>query len=698
MIQASRAIVSSQLRVIRRRIRSASYLRKWVILGALIGVVGGTGAIVFYSALEVATRFFLGFLGGYTPPSPLGEGSAPITGFARPWALPLVVALGGLISGLLVYRFAPEAEGHGTDAAIAAYHHNPRGIRGRIPLVKLVASAVTIGSGGSGGREGPTAQISAGFGSFLGRVLDLDARDARIAVAVGMAAGIGAIFRAPLGGAVLGAELLYRDDVEADVLVPSFIATIVAYSIFGAVEGFTPIFGIQSSSSFSNPEQLAWYALIGIASGLVGLLYIRTFYGMTSWFHAWSPPRWLKPAIAGFAVGCLGLVVPGALGTGYGFIQLGLDRQALLAIPLWMVLILPFAKILATSLSIGSGGSGGIFGPGMFIGGMLGAAIWRLLEPIAPAIPADPAPFVIVAMMALFGSIAHAPLAVMLMVAEMTGNLSMLAPAMVAVGLATFVVGHRSIYRSQLATRADSPAQRFRFALPLLASVPVSGAARQARAVVRVDEQVGTARARMAAAGVPGAPVVHRDGTVAGVVDLVAVGAIPEEETIGDHMVTDMPLLLGEDGLDDALGALADHHRDWAPVVSAGRLVGVLSIRDVMAAYRDALGGNVRQARGLRAGGVIIEADIQPGSMLAGHRVSEVAWPRDAVLVAIERGGSVVVPRGDRALQVGDHVSIFAVAQAAPAVEALLSGTAPGPGGAPMVAIVEVGTSELPSS
>jgi H+/Cl- antiporter ClcA len=698
MIQASRAIVSSQLRVIRRRIRSASYLRKWVILGALIGVVGGTGAIVFYSALEVATRFFLGFLGGYTPPSPLGEGSAPITGFARPWALPLVVALGGLISGLLVYRFAPEAEGHGTDAAIAAYHHNPRGIRGRIPLVKLVASAVTIGSGGSGGREGPTAQISAGFGSFLGRVLDLDARDARIAVAVGMAAGIGAIFRAPLGGAVLGAELLYRDDVEADVLVPSFIATIVAYSIFGAVEGFTPIFGIQSSSSFSNPEQLAWYALIGIASGLVGLLYIRTFYGMTSWFHAWSPPRWLKPAIAGFAVGCLGLVVPGALGTGYGFIQHGLDRQALLAIPLWMVLILPFAKILATSLSIGSGGSGGIFGPGMFIGGMLGAAIWRLLEPIAPAIPADPAPFVIVAMMALFGCIAHAPLAVMLMVAEMTGNLSMLAPAMVAVGLATFVVGHRSIYRSQLATRADSPAQRFRFALPQLASVPVSGAARQARAVVRVDEQVGTARARMAAAGVPGAPVVHRDGTVAGVVDLVAVGAIPEEETIGDHMVPDMPLLLGEDGLDDALGALADHHRDWAPVVSAGRLVGVLSIRDVMAAYRDALGGNVRQARGLRAGGVIIEADIQPGSMLAGHRVSEVAWPRDAVLVAIERGGSVVVPRGDRALQVGDHVSIFAVAQAAPAVEALLSGTAPGPGGAPMVAIVEVGTSELPSS
>ena len=492
------------LRRLRRRTRAATYLRKWVVLGAVIGVVGGIGAIVFYTALEWTTHFFLGVLAGYTPPSPAGEGGAPITDAARPWALPLVVALGGLISGILVFRFAPEAEGHGTDAAIAAYHHHPRGIRGRIPVVKLVASAVTIGSGGSGGREGPTAQISAGFGSYLGRLLDLDARDARIAVAVGMAAGIGAIFRAPLGGAVLGAELLYRDDVESEVLVPSFIATIIAYSIFGSVEGFSPIFGIQAGFGFNNPAQLGWYALIGLACGAVGLLYINNFYGLMDRFTAWRIPRWLKPAIAGFLVGCMALVVPGVLGTGYGFLQAGLDRQTLLAIPLWMVLLLPFAKILATSLSIGSGGSGGIFGPGMFIGGMLGAGIWRLLEPIAPGIPIDPAPFVIVAMMALFGSVAHAPLAVMLMVAEMTGNLSMLAPAMVAVGLATFVVGTRTIYRSQLATRADSPSQRFRFALPLLAAVPVGGAARQARLIVGTEETVAGARNRIEGSRGPG--------------------------------------------------------------------------------------------------------------------------------------------------------------------------------------------------
>jgi CIC family chloride channel protein len=339
----------------------------------------------------------------------VGEGGRPITDAARPWALPLVVALGGLLSGLLVFRLAPEAEGHGTDAAIAAYHHNPRGIRGRVPVVKLFASAITIGSGGSGGREGPTAQISAGFASFLGRALDLDAHDTRIAVSVGMAAGIGAIFRAPLGGALMGAELLYRDDLEPEGLAPSFLATIVAYSIFGAVEGFDPIFGVQGDLAFSDPAQLGWYVVLGLVCGLVGLLYATSFYGLTDRFRRLALPAWLKPAIGGFLVGCIGLVLPGAIATGYGYVAAGLDAESLMALPLWIVLVLPFAKILATSLSIGSGGSGGIFGPGMVIGGLLGAGMWRLLAPIAPAVPADPAPFVIVAMMALFGSIAHAP-------------------------------------------------------------------------------------------------------------------------------------------------------------------------------------------------------------------------------------------------------------------------------------------------
>jgi CIC family chloride channel protein len=660
----------------RRRFRDTAYLRKWVVLGALIGVIAGIGAAAFFWALEQASHLFLGLFAGLQPATPLGEGGAPITDAARPWAIPLVVALGGLISGIIVFRLAPEAEGHGTDAAIAAFHHGARRVRTRIPFVKLVASAITIGSGGSGGREGPTAQIGAGFGSYLARLLDLDARDARIAVASGMAAGIGAIFRAPLGGAVLGAEIPYREDVESDALVPSFIASVVAFSVFGAFVGFAPIFGHVAGAGFQDPRQLLYYALIGLAAGIVGRLYITSFHGFTDRFRSARLPRELRPAAAGFVVGCIGLAVPGVLGTGYGWVQAGLDRQSLLAIPLWMILVLPFAKILATSLSIGSGGSGGIFGPGMVIGGLLGAGIWRLLEPIAPAIPVDPAPFVIVAMMALFGSVAHAPLAVMLMVAEMTDNLAMLAPAMIAIGLATLIVGDHTMYRSQLKSRAEAPGHRFRFALPLMASIPAGDAARAPRLVLRADSRTADARARLADAALPGAPVLEQDGSFRGTVTAEML-ATTNDAVLLREIADGGAVISADDGLDDALGALADQRADWAPVLADGKLVGILSARDAMRAYRRALAGNVRQVRGLGAGGVLLEVDLAASSALIGSSVAAAGWPADVVLVAIERDGSLIVPRGDVVLLAKDRLSLFAAPSSVEAARGLLGARSP---------------------
>ena len=350
------------LPAVRHWIRGARYEPKWLVLATVIGVIGGLGAVVFTLALELSTRLFLGVIVGFTPASPAGEGGAPITDALRPWALPLCVALGGLLSGIIVFRFAPEAEGHGTDAAIAAFHHDPRGIRGRVPIVKLVASAITIGSGGSAGREGPTAQISAGFGSFLSR--DPRPRPARRAhrgrrghggrhrshlPGTARRSGPGRGAPVPRRRRVVGiAAVVHRHDRRLLGLRPA--------------AGFDPIFGVQAAYHF-DPCQLGYYALIGLAAGLVGLLYIRSFYGVTAWSKRWAPPVWFRPAIGGFLVGCIGLAVPGVLGTGYGWVQAALDRETLLALPLWMVLVLPFAKILATSLSIGSGGSGGVFGP-----------------------------------------------------------------------------------------------------------------------------------------------------------------------------------------------------------------------------------------------------------------------------------------------------------------------------------------------
>lgn len=445
-------------------VRNSGYLRKWLILGISIGVIAGLGAVVFYLALDYAGRFLLGDLGGYRPPTAAAEGGdRGSTGFDRAWAIPLVTFGGALVSAFIVAKFAPEAEGHGTDSAIEAVHTDPRSIRARAVLVKMVSSALTIGSGGSAGREGPTAQISAGFGSLLARRLDLSDVDGRVAVSLGIGSGIGAIFGAPLGGAVLAASIVYREDFDYRSLIPGFITSGTAYAIYGAFLGYDPLFGFVAPDYRFNPTQLGWFLVIGIISAAVGYLYARVFYGTVALTRRLPGNKVIKPAIGGLLVGLLALPIPQILSSGYGWVQLASAEDTLAAIPLWIVLILPFAKILATSLSIGTGGSGGIFGPGMVIGGFVGAAIWRLADLAGmPGIPSGPGVFVVVAMMACFGSVAHAPLAVMIMVAEMTGSFSVLPGAMITVGIAYLLITRSSvsIYQSQRLNRESAEAER----------------------------------------------------------------------------------------------------------------------------------------------------------------------------------------------------------------------------------------------
>ena len=233
-----------------------AYFQRWLFIGALIGVVAGLGAILFASAISFATHLFLGNIAGFNPPGPMGEGRTVITPIAHLWLIPVATTLGGLLTGLIVFTLAPEAEGHGTDAAIEAFHQRAGRIRGRIPIIKLVASAITIGSGGSAGREGPTAQISAGFGSWLADLLKLDDSDRRIAVAAGIGSGIGAIFKAPFGGALLSAEILYKRDFESDALFPSFVASAIGFTVYGAWAGWTPVFGTGGHFRFTNPVSL----------------------------------------------------------------------------------------------------------------------------------------------------------------------------------------------------------------------------------------------------------------------------------------------------------------------------------------------------------------------------------------------------------------------------------------------------------
>jgi len=649
-----------------RWLRSTTYLRKWLVLGSLLGCIAGLGAVTFYEALTLATHLFLGVLAGYQVPTPAGEGLlAGSASLPRPWLIPLVVGAGGLLSGLLVFTLAPEAEGHGTDAAIEAVHDNPRGVRTVTVGVKIVASALTIGSGGSGGREGPTAQISAGFGSFLARALDLSPSDGRIAVAVGIGSGIGSIFGAPLGGALLSAEILYRDDIEVEAIIPSIIASIIGYTVFSAFMGFSPLFGYAAPSyHYTQPLQLAWYALIGIVGGFVGLGYAKGFYGITDLFRKLPLPRATRPAVGGLMVGAMAVALPEVLGTGYGWIQKGLGPQ-LMSLPLWVVLAMPAAKIVATSFSIGSGGSGGIFGPGMVIGAFTGAAVWRLLEPVAPAIPHTPAPFVVVGMMATFGGIARAPLAVMLMVVEMTGSLATLAPAMIAVGLATLIVRRAddTIYRSQLHNRAESAAHRLQARMPLLSSLRVAEFMARPKVIFSGRNTVGEGAGKLAREGLPGAPVVDEREAFVGVVrarELADMAGQSPDTELGRVADPTAPTVSVDATLDVALESLMQARSNWIPVLGDHReVVGIMTTSSLVRGYRAGLQGNLRRMSQVSADAAVVDGTVGAGAPLAGVPLRSAGLPVGTIVMTVQRGTEQVLPGGDTVLEPGDRVGIL---------------------------------------
>ncbi len=425
---------------------------KWLLIGCTVGAIAGLGAVGLHELLKLATTWLLVRLTGTKPATTASE--APVHGViygAHWWLLPAVVAGGAFVPTLLVRLVAPEAAGHGTDAAIKAIHHDPTSMRARVPVVKLLASAATLGSGGSGGTEGTIAQMSAAIGSTLARKLHLSVADAKIVVTAGLAAGIGAIFRSPFAGALLGAEMLYVRDMAPEILLPAFIASVTGYLVFSSVVGFDSMFAGVGEFHFDAGEILS-FAVLGLVAGLFGRLFVWSFYLADRTFAEIGRFPVLRSALGGLAVGVIGMALPDVLGTGYGNIQVGFDRQLLLAIPLWVLFLLPVGKIAATSLSVGSGGSAGIFGPGLVIGAAAGAGLWRLLD-LAGVAPSDPGVMVVAGMAACLGPIVHAPIALTVMAIETTREVTLAVPVMIAMAVALMVVGDTTLYRSQLLTR-----------------------------------------------------------------------------------------------------------------------------------------------------------------------------------------------------------------------------------------------------
>jgi CIC family chloride channel protein len=375
----------------------------------------------------------------------------------------VVTTLGGLAGGWLVYTWAPEAEGHGTDAAISAYHRGGE-VRTRIPFVKAVASALTIGSGGVAGREGPTAQIAVGLGAIGARVLRLRGQERRILMLAAMSAGLAAVFQAPLGMAIFGVEILYAGMVfESEALIYTVISSVTAYALHGFFAGWSPIFAIPPGLSFHDPVTLLGYAVLGVVAGVVGVALPEVFYRTRDLFRKIPGPPHLKPALGGLVVGLVGMAEPRVLGTGYGWMELALAGSLTLPVMLRLVAL----KVPLMSVTIGSGGSGGVFGPTVVIGAMLGGATGMALNGLAPDAGFQVAGFALVGMAAVFAGAARTPISTLIMVAEMTGGYGLIVPTMLANVIAFMVqrslsAGHtyQTLYESQVESREDSAAHR----------------------------------------------------------------------------------------------------------------------------------------------------------------------------------------------------------------------------------------------
>ena len=449
---------------------------RWVLYSALIGVVGAFGAIILSSLVHGINDLILVQMVGYDMPVPGGEGtSSDVFNLqqallpSRRWLLFLVPSLGGLLSGWLVYTYAPEAAGHGTDAVIRAYHREQGRIRPRVAIIKTLASAITIGTGGSAGQEGPIAQIGAAFGAFLGKYLNLDDRDRRLLLIAGVAAGIGSIFRSPLGGAFFAVEVLYREDLESTGIMPATVAAITGYSVYSSIQDSSTVF-TTPRYEFLNPLELPPLILFAVVCAVIGILYTKVFYGTRSgFFDRLNIPQKIKPAIGGLLVGAIAFFFPAILGSSYGWLQQAINGN----LPILLMLLIVVGKILATSFTIGSGGSGGVFAPSLVIGGMLGGVYGQGMHALLPDLVTQPGAYVMIGMATFFTGVANVPISTTIMISEMTGSYTLLVPLIFSGVIAHLMARRWSLYTQQVKNHNESPAHRPELTPALLSSIRV---------------------------------------------------------------------------------------------------------------------------------------------------------------------------------------------------------------------------------
>jgi CIC family chloride channel protein len=629
----------------------------------LVGVGAGLGAVVFRRLIAFFQKVF------YVNLASLLEG-------IQPYHLLIIPALGGLIFGPLIYKYAREAKGHGVPEVMEAVALRGGRIRPRVALVKSLASAVCIATGGSVGREGPIAQIGSAIGSTVGQLFHLSDERIRNLVACGAAGGIAATFNAPIAGSIFALEVILGQlhaTYFGAVVISAVTADVVAHFFEGNLRAFS-----VPEYTMVSPWELVFYVVLGIAAAIASVSFTRLLYFSEDVWDRLHFPEYLKPVLGGLLLGLVGLVsphingFPRVFGVGYDSITEALFGNLALRMTLGLLLF----KILATIITLGSGGSGGIFAPSLFMGAMLGEAFGQACNLLFPAITAPPGAYALVGMSAFFSGAAHAPVTSILILFELTGNYQIILPLMLATVTSTLIsrtISPESIYTLKL-TRRGVHLQEGRD-IDVMQTITVGEAMSTNYDVVPLELSLTDLAQEFERSHHHGFPVIDQEGKLAGVVTIQDLDRFAESDTLAGKSVADIAtcdtlvVAYTDEPMWSALRKLGVRDVGRLPVVAREddrQIIGVVRRKDIIQAYNIAIAQRAQHQSRLelqRLGKLIdselVEIEIPANAGVIGRRISEIELPDDCLVVSIQRGRKRYIAHGYSTVQAGDQITVI---------------------------------------
>lgn len=644
------------------------------VTSILVGLGAGIGAIIFRYLIKAVE--WIGYV--WFPSITSRWGNAYVV---------IVPAIGGLLVGLLVYYFAREAKGHGVPEVMEAVAIHGGRIRPRVAVIKSLASSICIGSGGSVGREGPIVQIGSALGSSLGQALHLSNDRVRNLVACGAAGGIAATFNAPIAGVIFALEVILGDfklQYFISIVISSVTASVVGRVVFGNM----PAFSLPTEYGVNSLWEFGFYVILGVSAAIVGVLFVKLLYWSEDRFDDWKKvPEWVKPAIGGALLGGLALAyplftpttwvgMPQIYNVGYDVIEGALSNQLILGV----VLSLLFLKIIATCLTLGSGGSGGVFAPSLFMGAMLGTAIELIIRIWFPSVIAPPGAYALVGMAAVFAAAAHAPITAVIILFELTGDYQIILPLMLTVVIATLLaqkmMAGESIYTLKLSRRGVH--LKSGQDIDVMDSVVVEDVMTRNIDTISSDSSLAEFSEKLTETHHHGLPVLDPEGKLWGIATITDLERsleqnIPSNTPIS-NIGTDLSSLLvayPDESMGEALSRMGIRGVGRLPVVERGdnaHLLGLVRRADIIRAYNLALTRKADYQQRIervkpKPGETTdyVELSLSSGDQVIGKKVKDVAGclPEDSILISINRAGKVIIPHGETTFQAGDLVTAF---------------------------------------